>query len=102
VFQLPRSLSRIVRVLLTCVALAMAIPAAATALQGDISASIAVLKSSARSASSTQPRARAAHVRPQRAQAGDCENKQALTNANVSELRAFTQPAFLLNCTWLC
>ena len=119
VFRLGRSLLRAVRVLLTCVALTLAMPVAVTALPEQLSASMAVAsmavasmavastekpKSSAPTALSTQRRARTARVRPQRAPARDTDSdsEPALTKAPVGEIRAPAPPAFVLNCSWLC
>jgi len=107
VFLFPTSLSRAIRVLLTCFALVAAMPSATADVRGaadvrrDVSAAVAAVTSVPERASLV--RARVAKARPHTDATGDGEREPARPLILRSEIRVQTGRAFFLrNCSWLC
>ena len=97
---LSTKISRALRVLLTCVALVVAMPASAPAVRGDLSAAIIRVSSPLEvrrevSRASAEPRY---HRLPTASSAAE----PAPSKAFPHQLRLAARRAFLINCSWLC
>jgi hypothetical protein len=102
VFRLTRALPRALRVLLTCLALALATPTATAAVGRDLPALVVGLASSSGVARATTLRVACAagvYAHEPRASYGS-RSCSAQPRFNGARVRA--RPAFLLNCSWLC
>jgi len=92
--------SHAIRVLLTCIALALAMPAATSGVHGELSASIVAQEHSAEA-----PRelgSRAANARLHSYPTREIGREPARAQICPSEVGVRTRCAFLLNCSWLC
>jgi hypothetical protein len=99
VLRLPSSICRALRVLLTCIALAVALPAATGARCADLRANMAVVQ---RSLEALRPvRSPVVPARPQGHPVGAVEREQARQQILPSALFV-TRRTYLLNCSLRC
>jgi len=104
VFQFQRTVSRALRVLLTCIALAMAMP---TGVAVDLQTSVSARASSL----AVAPRARIESERvasertpnePPRTDSTRAADRSRSDSTKPTELGVQARCRFLLNCSWLC
>jgi hypothetical protein len=106
VFALPRAVSRAIRVLLTCLVLSTALPAATARIREDISASVASVTGAVARIRLVRlcvaQSLRVAKAPPLTAAARYAKREPARPRILANEIRVQARRAFLLNCSWLC
>ena len=94
----PRSIARVLRVLLMCLALASAMPATLATAQAELSATFAGLERSSNAAAVP----RVANVRPHTYPTSYDKREPARVQSLPNTIRAQARCTFLLNCSLRC